>query len=216
MPYKESHFLAIQDYIAEGSKGELTAEERAYEDLLYATMGVIRTAGRDGAINWLTEDRGCSRHVARRIYEETVNLFYADSDVKDAAWRNLIFQKLLDAARVWEEKFMLEDEDGHKASPKAKDFEAYAKLLQSAAKVKRLDQPEQQQVPPIGQQLNIITLNAEMAGMPATDKRQIMQNPHFKELPKRHQKRLAMEAGLLPFNLDDILDSSIEIADEVK
>jgi hypothetical protein len=58
--YAESHFLRLQDYVAEGSRGELTAAESDYMDLLWAAVGMVRKYGREAALEWLTEERGFS------------------------------------------------------------------------------------------------------------------------------------------------------------
>lgn len=216
--YSESHFLRLQDYIADGSKGELSEEERQYEDLLFSVAGIIRREGRPAAQAWLMADRGCSRHVADRITWEAVNLFYSTDHVRAEAWRNLLFEKMLTAARLWEQSYIKLDEETGKqtCSAKAKDYEAYAKIVKQAAALKRLSERDDTP-PPVtnNQQINIFGTNAQDVGIPATDKRAILQNPYFQQLPKRHQQRLEMEAGLKPLDIDALLDDSIELASEV-
>ena len=216
--YSESHFLKLQDYIADGSKGELTAEERDYEDLLFSVAGMIRREGRPSAQAWLMTDRGCSRHVADRICHEAVNLFYATDFVKAEAWRNLLFEKLLTATRDWEHTFITTDEEtGERVcKAKAKDYEAYVKIIKQAAVIKQLSE-KVDAAPPVtnNQQINIYGTNAQDIGLPATDRRAIINAEYFKTLPKKHQDRLSMELGLEPLDVDKMLDSSIELANEV-
>ena len=57
--------------------------------------------------------------------------------------------------------------------------------------------------------------NAQDIGLPATDKRAIINADYFKTLPKKHQQRLEMELGLQPLDVDRMLDNSIELANEV-
>lgn len=216
--YSESHFLRLQDYIAGGSKGDLSEEERDYEDLLFSTAGIIRREGRPAAHAWLIADRGCSRHVAERITWESINLFYAVDHVRSEAWRNLLFEKMLTAARDWEHIFTgIDEESGHrKCTAKAKDFEAYVKIIKQAASLKRLS--DRDEIPPqqnYNQQINIFGTNAQDVGLPATDRRAIIQAEYFKQLPKKHQQRLEMELGLEPLDVDQMLDNSIELANEV-
>lgn len=216
--YSESHFLRLQDYIAEGSKGELTAEERDYEDLLFSVAGIVRREGRPSAHAWLMTDRGCSRHVADRIVWEAINLFYATDHVRAEAWRNLLFDKLLTATRDWEHTFITIDEEtgDRKCTAKAKDYEAYVKIIKQAAVIKQLSE-KTDPVPPVtnNQQINIFGTNAQDVGLPATDRRAIIQADYFKQLPKRHQQRLEMELGLTPLDVDQMLDNSTELANEV-
>lgn len=216
--YTESYFLKLQDYIAEGSKGELSEEERDYEDLLFSTSGIIRREGRPAAQAWLMADRGCSRHVADRIIYESINLFYATDHVRAEAWRNLLFEKMLTAARDWEQNYTGVDEDTGKRTCKAraKDFEAYVKIIKQAAALKRLSERDEQLVLTSHQQMiNIFGTNAQDIGLPATDRRAIIQADYFKTLPKKHQQRLEMELGLTPLDVDQMLDNSIELAHEV-
>lgn len=218
--YKESHFLRLQDFIADGSRGELTPEERQYEDLLFSVAGIIRREGRPAAHAWLMADRECSRFVADRICHEAVNLFYATDFVRQEAWRNLLFEKLLTATTDWERTFITTDEEtGERVcTAKAKDYEAYAKLIKQAASIKRLSERVDDGSPVVNnnQQINIFGTNAQDIGLPPTDRRAILQSEYFKQLPARHQERLEMEIGLKPLDIDQMLDNSIELADEMK
>ena len=216
--YKESYFDRLQDYIASGCKGELTPEERDYEDLLFSTSGIIRREGRPSAQAWLMADRGYSRHVADRICSEAINLFYATDSVRAEAWRNLLFEKLLNAARFWEKaNIVLDEETGeYLCKAKGKDYEAYVKIIKQAAAVKQLSEKVDTAAPVTNnQQINIYGSNAQDVGLPATNRRAIIQADYFKTLPKKHQQRLEMELGLEPLDIDALLDNSIELANEV-
>jgi hypothetical protein len=216
--YSESHFLRLQDYIAEGSKGELTDEEREYEDLLFSVAGIVRREGRPSAQAWLMADRECSRFVAERIVYEAINLFYAVDHVRAEAWRNLLFEKLLTATRDWEHTFITTDEEtGERVcKAKAKDYEAYVKIIKQAAVIKRLSERVDDGSPVVkNQQINIFGTNAQDVGLPATDRRAIIQAEYFKQLPAKHQQRLEMELGLTPLDIDNMLDNSTELANEV-
>ena len=217
--YSESHFLRLQDYIADGSKGELTPEERDYEDLLFSVAGIIRREGRSVAQAWLMADKGCSRYVADRICHEAVNLFYATDYVRAEAWRNLLFEKLLTVARLWEhENIVLDEKVGeYRCKAKAKDYEAYVKIIKQAAVIKQLSE-KVDTAPAVtnNQQVVIYGSNAQDIGLPATDRRAIINADYFKTLPKKHQQRLEMELGLEPLDVDRMIDNSIELANEVE
>lgn len=215
--YQDSHFLRLQDYIADGSKGELSEEERAYEDLLFSVAGIIRREGRPAAMAWLQADRECTRHVAERIVWEAINLFYATDHVRAEAWRNLLFEKLLTATVDWERTFITTDEETgvRTCTAKAKDYEAYVKIIKQAAIIKQLSEKIDTAAPVTNnQQINIFGTNVQDVGLPVTDRRAIMQNPYFQQLRKGDQQRLEMELGLKPLDVDQMLDSSIELANE--
>jgi len=67
----------------------------------------------------------------------------------------------------------------------------------------------------VQQQVNIYGTNAQDVGLPYTDRNAILQNPYFKQLRQKDQKRLAMEIGAVPLDIDAMLDNSTEIAEEV-
>jgi len=217
--YQDSYFLKLQDHIANGSKDELTVEESDYEDLLFSVAGIIRREGKPAAMAWLKADKGCTRHVSERLCYEAINLFYATDYVRAEAWRNVLFEKMLNVARLWEKKHIILDEDTGETSSNAtaKEYDAYTKIIKVAADLKRLSERDADAVPLNikNQQINIYGTNAQDVGIPATDKRAILQADYFKTLPKKHQKRLEMEAGLKPLDIDAMLDSSIELANEV-
>jgi len=218
MNFQTSHFLRLQDYIAEGSKDVLTPEERAYEDLLFTVCGLVRKEGRESARSWLINDQGCTRHVAERIVAEAVNLFFATDNIRQEAWRNLLFEKLLRVMRLWEgDNIGIDKETGEPiCKAKAKDFEAYVKIVKQAAALKRLSKEDHAEGPTVsGNVFNIFKTDAAAVGMPATDRRAIINNPYFQKLAKRDQQRLAMEIGVEPMNIDTVMDNSLEIANEV-
>ena len=218
MNYAESYFLKLQDYIAEGCKGELTVEERDYEDLLFSVSGLIRREGRHAAQAWLMADRGCSRHVADRVCSEAINLFYATDSVRAEAWRNLLFEKLLTAMRDWEHtNISIDEETGErKCKANAKDYEAYVKIIKQAAVIKQLSEKVDVAAPITNnQQINIYGSRAQDLELPPVNKQAILQSEYFKRLPKHHQERFEMELGLKPLDIDDMLDNSIELANEV-
>ena len=156
--------------------------------------------------------------MADRILYEAINLFYATDHVRAEAWRNLLFEKMLTAARDWEHQFTgIDEETGERTcKARAKDFEAYVKIIKQAASLKRLSERDEQLViNSRQQQINIFGTNAQDIGLPATDKRAIINADYFKTLPKKHQQRLEMELGLQPLDVDKMLDNSIELANEV-
>ena len=224
--YSESHFLALQDHIAEGSKKVLSVEQQEYMDLLYATVGMVRKYGRENTISWLIKERDCSRHVAQRIYEEAINLFYADDKVTQDAGRNLLFQKLMEAAHVMEGQFFLEPDeeenpDENRKKPTAKDYEAYAKLIGQAAKIKRLDQADPMPRMAIqNNQVNYYGSNPGDAQMPDTNRQVIAAEVEKfleqKGIGKSIRDGLMMDLGVMPLNVDIVLDRSIEAAKEVE
>jgi hypothetical protein len=217
--YSKESFLRIQDYIAEGCKGTLSEEDQENEDLLFTAAGMNRREGRHVAMAWLMSDRGYSRYKAQQIVEDAVNLFYGSDNIRKETWRNLLFEKLLSVAQLWERDHITRDiETGeYSISANAKDYEAYAKLMKQAAIIKRLDQPDDKAPTNNVGTMNVIMFGTDprRADIPYTDKKAIQQLDYLQQLPKTHQERFAMELGQKPFDIDTVMDNSISIAHEV-
>ena len=134
--FKESCFDRLQDYAQEGFKGELSEYEQNYYNALLAQLGVYRKYGRMKAIHFLmVKPFSCSRRTATRMFDEAVNLFYADDGVTRQAWRNLMFEEVRNAAlSILKTEGLTTD-----------DLETYRRMMESAYKFKQLDQPDPEQ-----------------------------------------------------------------------
>lgn len=92
----------INQVLTTGSVSMLSQEEQAYYDLMAMVRGFIlrhRTpAGgpmtKAAIIRFLKEQYQVSDWMARQIYNDTLNFFYAVDDVTPKAWANLYAEKL--------------------------------------------------------------------------------------------------------------------------
>lgn len=130
--FETSHYDILQDYLASGCTMELTDEELAYYNALYALVGIHRKYGKDNAIAFLMHPPfNVDRGKARQMYAEALNLFYLNDTVENDAYRSIIFDNLQKAALA-----VLQN------ATSAKDLEVYGNLQVQAAKVKQLDKPD--------------------------------------------------------------------------
>ena len=92
----------IRRILKTGDMSSLTAEEVEYFHLMDAVRGWrARTMTPDGKkivtkaaiIKVLRQAYGLSDFMARRIYSDAIDFFYADADASSAAWRNLYAEK---------------------------------------------------------------------------------------------------------------------------
>lgn len=86
-----------------GDIGSLTPEEREYYGLMDMVRGlrarILQPGGRKivtkaGIIRLLKDYYGLSDWMSRRIYDDAINFFYAESSVSSRAWSNLYAEKL--------------------------------------------------------------------------------------------------------------------------
>lgn len=208
MKFNESCFDKLQDYAQEGFKGKLSDYEQEYYNTLLATLGVYRKYGRQGAIRMLMLDPYfCTRRVATRMFDESINLFYADDSVERKAWRNLMFEEMrLAALSILKTEGKTPD-----------DLETYRRLMESAYKFKQLDapDPEEPDSPEKRQkEIKIYGIDGKTLGLPKIDRDEVasfIDNLDVKECDK---ERLKTDAGITPIDIDKVLDNTIAIAED--
>lgn len=208
MKFNESCFDKLQDYAQEGFKGKLSDYEQAYYNALLATLGVYRKYGRQGAIRMLTlEPFFCTRRVATRMFDESINLFYADDSVERKAWRNLMFEEMRNAALT-----ILKTEG---ITPD--DLETYRRLMESAYKFKQLDapDPEEPDSPEERQKdIKIYELDGKRLGLPKIDRDEVASLIDNLDIRERDKERLKTDAGIKAVDIDQVLDNTIAIAED--
>lgn len=208
MKFNESCFDKLQDYAQEGFKGELSDYEQAYYNALLATLGVYRKYGRQGAIRMLMlEPFFCTRRVATRMFDESINLFYADDGVEREAWRNLMFEEMrLAALSILKTEGKTPD-----------DLETYRRLMESAYKFKQLDapDPEEPDSPEKRQkEIKIYGLDGKTLGLPKIDRDEVASFIDNLDVKERDKERLKTDAGINPIDIDKVLDNTIAIAED--
>ena len=208
MNFSESLFDKLQDYAQKGFKENLSEEEQAYYNTLLATLGVYRKYGRQGAIRMLmVEPFSCSRRVATRMFDESINLFYADDSVERQAWRNLMFEEMRQAAlTILKTEGIMPD-----------DLETYRRLMESAYKFKQLDapDPEEPDSPEERQKdIKIYELDGKRLGLPKIDRDEVASLIDNLDVKERDKERLKTDAGITPIDIDKVLDNTIAIAED--
>lgn len=125
---KEGAFEKIQEYIASGSKGNLSDKEQIYIDLLTLIYSLDGQYGKRRTIKFLTSAPFCIPYQrAADIYSEAVELFFCNRKVSKEAMRNKMadqFDTLYVAAR-----------DAAKTS---KDYAVAADILANKARASSL------------------------------------------------------------------------------
>jgi hypothetical protein len=208
MNFSESHFDKLQDYAQKGFKGNLSKEEQEYYNTLLAVLGVYRKYGRQGAIRMLmVEPFFCTRRVATRMFDESINLFYADDSVERKAWRNLMFEEMrLAALSILKTVGITPD-----------DFETYRRLMESAYKFKQLEAPDPEKPDNLEKRLKgikLYMLNGHMLGLANINRDEVGSLIDNLDVSERDKERLKTDAGLKPVDIDNILDNTIAISED--
>ncbi|MEG1007511.1 MAG: hypothetical protein RSO15_14730 [Bacteroides sp.] len=196
--FDTSHFDRLQDYLASGFAMELTDEELNYYNALYALIGIQRKYGKDNAISFLMhEPFQVKRARAREMYNEAINLFYADDSIENNAHRNLMFDNLQKAAQV-----VLT------TARTSKDMEVYGSLLTQAAKIKQLDRPDPEKRQAVkDKNIKIYMLDTQAVGIPQVDRQQLAaQIDSIQDISERERVRIKRDANVIDVDIIEMLD----------
>lgn len=206
---------AINRILSTGYLECLTPEEREYFSYMEMVRGLrarmLLPGGRKivtkaGIIKLLKNNYGLSDWMARRIYDDTINFFYAESSVTPRAWANLYAEKLEKMA------------DLAFSSGKFKEGRA---LMNDAAKLRGCYDDATPEIPEELLQPRtaiIYTEDAKALGAPAADRRELeIFIDGIPEVPVITRNRIKEDAGIKPKNLLKRMAEDVkEFADETE
>lgn len=89
---------AIYDFVDNGDRSKAPREIIDYLDLMDKIRGmslrIDRYGSKDAIVNHLIKIEGLSRYLANKAYNQSMEYFYADSDISKEAWRNILAQRM--------------------------------------------------------------------------------------------------------------------------
>lgn len=184
-PEDEGAFERIQDYIAGGSKGNLSQKEQVYIDLLTMIYSLDGQWGKRRTIKFLTSKPfSFSYEQASNMYAEAIEMFFANRKVSKEAMR----AKMADQ---YDTLYTLAMQNARTT----KDFEIAAGILSSKAKVLRLDQDDPQQLPAenYSKQFRVLSLSPEVIGLPRANRDELARQIDGIVAPEAVKKRLRVD-----------------------
>ena len=196
--FETSYFDRLQDYLASGCSMELTDDEMDYYNALYALIGIQRKYGKDNAISFLMHNPfQVKRARAREMYNEAINLFFADDSVENNAHRNMMYDNLQKAAQV-----VLMN------AHSSKDMEVYGKLMIQAAKIKQLDKPDPQKRKEVNDKpIKIYMLDTQAVGIPQVNRQLLAEQiDSIPDIPEPENVRLKRAAQVIEVDIIEMLD----------
>lgn len=205
--FDKSHFDTLQDYIASGCTMELTDDELAYYNALYALVGINRKYGKDNAVAFLMhEPFNVERMRARQMYSEAINLFYLNDTIENNAHRNLMFDNLMKAAQV-----VLQN------AVSSKDMEVYGNLHIQASKIKQLDRPDPVKPKEIDDKpIKVYDLDPASVGLEAANRQILAAQIDSVELPTREKVRLKRDANIVDIDFEEMLNDQEEKTKDIE
>lgn len=197
-----------------GGLDSLTPAEREYFDLMNVARGLHarmmmpggnRIVTKAGIIKVLKSDAyGLSDWMARQVYTDALNFFYADEGISTRAWSNLYADRLDKLANLAASMGKLKDARG---------------FIKDAAKLRGCFD---EQAPEIPQELldatpvTIYTADPESLGAPKADRREIEKFiDSIPDIPEINRQRIKEDAGITRRNLlSRIIEDIKEFGDE--
>ncbi|MBP1593022.1 MAG: hypothetical protein H6Q12_40 [Bacteroidetes bacterium] len=198
--FETSYFDRLQDYLASGCNDELEDDELQYYNALYAMIGLNRKYGKDTAISFLRKEPfQLPLKRAREMYQEAINLFYADDTIENAAHRNLLYEELNKAALV-----VL------KTARNSKDIEIYGNIKMQAFKIKQLDRPDEKKIElPKAKPLKLYALDSKAVGLESVDRNILAaQIDAIPDINENERKRLKREARIVDIDIIEMIDDT--------
>lgn len=198
-PEDEGAFERIQDYIAGGSKGNLSQKEQVYIDLLTMIYSLDGQWGKRRTIKFLTSKPfSFSYEQASNMYAESIEMFFANRKVSKEAMR----AKMADQ---YDTLYTLAMQNARTT----KDFEIAAGILSSKAKVLRLDQDDPQQLPAenYSKQFRVLSLSPEVIGLPRANRDELARQIDGIVAPEAVKKRLRVDAGIDDLDIVKLMDN---------
>lgn len=199
---KEGAFERIQEYIASGSKGDLSDKERVYIDLLTLVYSLDGQYGKRRTVRFLTsEPFGLPYQRAADIYSEAMELFYCNRKVSKDALRNKMadqFDTLYVAAR-----------DAAKTS---KDYAVAADILANKARALQLDRDDPAKLPAEVYQpmFRLLSATPESIGLPAANRDELERQIETVVAPEAVKRRLRTDAGIVDLDIVKYLEDAKE------
>lgn len=198
-PEDQGAFERIQDYIAGGSRGNLSQKEQVYIDLLTMIYSLDGQWGKRRTIKFLTSKPfSFSYEQASNMYAESIEMFFANRKVSKEAMR----AKMADQ---YDTLYALAMQNVRTT----KDFEIAAGILSSKAKVLRLDQDDPQQLPAenYSKQFRVLSLSPEVIGLPRANRDELARQIDGIVAPEAVKKRLRVDAGIDDLDIVKLMDN---------
>lgn len=201
-PEDQGAFERIQDYIAGGSRGDLSQKEQVYIDLLTMIYSLDGQWGKRRTVKFLTSKPfSFSYEQASNMYAEAIEMFFANRKVSKEAMR----AKMADQ---YDTLYALAMQNARTT----KDFEIAAGILSSKAKVLRLDQDDPQQLPAenYGKQFRVLSLSPEVIGLPRANRDELARQIDGIVAPEAVKKRLRVDAGIDDLDIVKFMDNVVQ------
>lgn len=192
-------FERIYGYIAKGKSSDLATNEKLYLDLLTIINSLDKQFGRRSTIKLLTSENFKFTYAkAVDYYNQADSLFYSNRGTTKEALRNKYAEMLENLSIA-----------ATKVATSSRDYQAAGELLTEAAKVRGLNNPEIEKLPPQAylKQYRVFSLTPEVTGLPEINRNELSQQIDTLRIPEMDKKRIKNEAFLGIVDIVSVIDN---------
>lgn len=187
----------LQDYIQSGGRLDVTVEEQLYIDSLIFMRDMDMQYGRRATVEFFVKNFKLKHQRASEMFDEAMNLFYADRAISKKSLRHKYAEKLENMSNT----VLAQAET-------ARDFEVAGNLLTQAAKLQELDKPDVESLPPevYRKSYTLYSLETEDIGLPSANRNELAAQIDALELSEAQKQQLRQDARIAPISITDKID----------
>ncbi len=195
-------FERIYAHIANGKSSDLSNNEKLYLDLLTLINSLDKQFGRRSTIKLLTSENFKFTYAqAVDYYNQADSLFYSNRGTTKEALRNKYAEMLENLSIA-----------ATKVATSSKDFLASGELIKEAAKIRGLNDPEIEKLPPQAylKQYRVFSLTPKVTGLPEINRNELSQQIDTLRIPEMAKKRIKNEAFIGIVDILSVIDNGTE------
>lgn len=188
----------LNDYIQDGKEiKDISVEEQLYIDSLIFIRDMDSIYGRRATVDFFVKHFKLKHQRASEMYDEAVNLFYADRNINKKALRHKFADRLEMAANV----VMSNAET-------SKDWEVFGNLTKQASVLLELDKPDVNKLPKelYMPSVRVFSLNTELVGLPNINRNELAAEIDSLDQPESVKSSLRQDAMIEQINLSSKFD----------
>lgn len=152
------------------------------------------------AVYWSAHMEELSDYLARQIYDNAINYFYANCAIRKESWRNMLAEKYMMAAQLCLDK---------------NDMEGYRKFLNDVERIKKLNEKDDEGVDPklLDRRTFVYIVSGKDLGIPTVDRGALARIIDGYDIREHQKVKVKRDAGVLPrrlFEESEIEEAQIE------
>lgn len=196
--FDESKYHLLEAYIESGSTGNLEEDEIEYLQVLTMMNSMKRKYGKEKTVMFFQNPPfNISAYRTKQMYDESINLFYANEKVEKKAMRALKAEQLEKAAELV-----------MATAKTSADIDVYRQLIKDSAVIRQLDKADPPTIPEelYTKPIKIYSLDPGVLKLPKADRNKLAAKIDLLDVPEKDKDRFRQEAQIEDVDFVEQLD----------